>query len=276
MGSMTNPAMNVHGPGKNLRLGRILDRRTRRAVIIPMDHGVSAGPIAGVADIHRTIGLVADGGGTAVVVHKGVVQSLPPGPFPSVGLIVHLSAATGLCRTPDAKALVCTVEEALRLGADAVSVHVNFGAETEHEMLRDLGAVSGECERWGVPLLVMAYPRGPGIKSQFDVEVVKTAARAAAELGADLVKTNYTGSAESFREVVRGCPVPVVIAGGPKMGSDLEVLRMVKDSIDAGGSGVSIGRNVFQHADVAGMTRAVAAVVLHGAGAEEARQKIGG
>ncbi len=273
---MTNPAMALHGAGKTLRLGRILDRRTGRAVIIPMDHGVSAGPIAGVAAIHRTIGQVAEGGGTAVVVHKGVVQSLPAGPFPVTGLIIHLSASTGLCKAPDAKTLVCSVEEALRLGADAVSVHVNFGAETEHDMLRDLGTVSGDCESWGVPLLVMAYPRGPGIKSQFDVEVVRHAARAAAELGADLVKTNFTGSAASFREVVSGCPVPVVIAGGPKMGSDLEVLRMVKDSIDAGGSGVSIGRNVFQHASVAGMTRAVAAVVLHGAGAEEAGRKIGG
>jgi len=273
---MTKPAMPVHGPGKTLRLGRILDQKSGRAVIIPMDHGVSAGPIAGIAGIHKTIGLVAEGGATAVVVHKGVVQSLPACAFPPVGLIIHLSAATGLCKAPDAKALVCTVEEALRLGADAVSVHVNFGAETEHEMLKDLGAVSGDCQKWGVPLLVMAYPRGPNIKSQFDVEVVKTAARAASELGADLVKTNYTGSVESFREVVSGCPVPVVIAGGPKMGSDLDVLRMVRESIDAGGSGVSIGRNVFQHADVAGMTRAVAAVVLHGATAEDARRGIGG
>jgi len=272
---MTKPAILMHGPGKSLRLGRILDRRTRRAVIIPMDHGVSAGPIAGIADIHGTIGLVAEGGATAVVVHKGVVQSLPEGFSCRLGLIVHLSASTGLGRAPDSKTLVCTVEEALRLGADAVSVHVNVGAETEKEMLRDIGIVAGDCQKWGVPLLAMAYPRGPNIKSQFDVEVVKHAARVAAELGADLVKTNYTGTPQGFREVVSGCPVPVVIAGGPKMGSDMEVLRMVKESIDAGGSGVSIGRNVFQHASVAGMTRAVASIVVAGASAEEAQRKIG-
>jgi fructose-bisphosphate aldolase/2-amino-3,7-dideoxy-D-threo-hept-6-ulosonate synthase len=272
---MTKPAMPMHGPGKTLRLGRILDPKTRRAVIIPMDHGVSAGPIAGIANIHKTMCQVAEGGATAVVVHKGVVQSLPEGFACQTGLIVHLSASTGLGRSPDSKTLVCTVEEALRLGADAVSVHVNVGAETEKEMLRDLGAVADDCMRWGVPLLAMAYPRGPNIKSQFDVEVVKHAARVAAELGADLVKTNYTGSPQSFREVVSGCPVPVVIAGGPKMGSDLEVLRMVKESIDAGGAGVSIGRNVFQHATVAGMTRAVAAIVVGGAGAEDACKRIG-
>ena len=264
----------MHGTGKSLRLNRILDKKTRRAVIIPMDHGVSNGPIAGIADIFGTISSVARGGATAVVVHKGILVSLPALFDPGTGVIVHLSASTGLCKAPDAKTLVATVEEALRLGADAVSVHVNIGAETEPSMLRDLGTVAGECEKWGVPLLAMAYPRGPNIKNQFDVEVVRVAARAAAELGADIVKTNYTGSPESFREVVLGCPVPVVIAGGPRMGSDLDVLKMVRESVDAGGAGVSIGRNVFQHASIAGMTAAVARIVLEGTSAEEAHKSI--
>ena len=265
----------MHGPGKTIRLGRILDRATRRAVIIPMDHGVSSGPLKGIADIHGAIKTVAEGGATAVVVHKGILQSLPEGHGPNIGFIVHLSASTGLGGAPDSKTLVSSVEEALRLGADAVSVHVNIGGASEHEMLRDLGSVAGDCMKWGVPLLAMAYPRGPNIKNQFDVELVGHAARVAAELGADLVKTNYTGSVESFRQVVSGCPVPVVIAGGPKMGSDLELLRMVKGSIDAGGAGVSIGRNVFQHSSVAGMTRAIAKIVLSGANAEDACKGIG-
>jgi len=192
-----------------------------------------------------------------------------------MGVIVHLSASTGLGKSPEKKSLVASVEEALRLGADGVSIHVNVGAETEHEMLRDLGEVAEDCMRWGIPLLAMAYPRGPNIKDQFDVEVVKHAARVAAELGADIVKTNYSGSVESFREVVRGCPVPVVIAGGPRMKSDMEVLNMVRESIDAGGSGVSIGRNIFQHESVEGMTRAVASIVLEGFSASAAYKLIG-
>jgi predicted phospho-2-dehydro-3-deoxyheptonate aldolase len=264
----------MYGPGKTLRLRRILDPATRRAVIIPMDHGVSSGPIAGIGNIHDTMKKVAEGGATAVVVHKGVLQSLPDGSDLKTGVIVHLSASTGLGPAPDSKTLVCGVEEALRLGADAVSVHVNIGAESEREMLRDLGSVSETCLMWGVPLLAMAYPRGPNIKNQFDVEVVKHAARVAAELGADIVKTNYTGTPESFREVVQGCPVPVVIAGGPRMKSDLEVLKMVRESVDAGGAGVSIGRNVFQHASVAGMTRAIARIVLAQSSAEEAFKTI--
>jgi fructose-bisphosphate aldolase/2-amino-3,7-dideoxy-D-threo-hept-6-ulosonate synthase len=260
----------MHGTGKTIRLRRILDAEARRAVIIPMDHGVSSGPLAGIEDIHGTIKKVARGGATAVVVHKGIVQSMPDGPYPDIGIIVHLSASTGLGRSPDSKTIVSGVRQALRLGADAVSVHVNVGSDAERDMLRDLGAVADECVEWGVPLLAMAYPRGPSIKDQFEVGVVKHAARVAAELGADIVKTNYTGDIATFREVVRGCPVPVVIAGGPKLDSDLALLKMVRDSVDAGGSGVSIGRNVFQHASVEGMTRAIADIVLRGASAEEA------
>lgn len=263
----------MHGTGKALRLNRILVKK--RAVIIPMDHGVSSGPIEGIRDIFGSIRRSAEGGATAVVVHKGILQCLPPGYDLGIGIIVHLSASTGLGRAPDSKTLVSSVEEALRLGADAVSVHVNVGAETEKEMLRDLGTVAGDCMKWGVPLLAMAYPRGPNIKDQFGVDAVMHAARVAAELGADIVKTNYTGAPSSFRQVVEGCPVPVVIAGGPKMGSDMDLLRMVRGSIDAGGAGVSIGRNVFQHASVAGMTRAIARIVLAGSSAEEAFKEIG-
>jgi predicted phospho-2-dehydro-3-deoxyheptonate aldolase len=265
----------MQGTGKTLRLNRILDAKKKRAVIIPMDHGVSNGPIEGIRDIFGSIRKAAEGGATAVVIHKGILQCLPPGYDLGIGIIVHLSASTGLGRAPDSKTLVSSVEDAMRLGADAVSVHVNVGAETEKEMLRDLGTVAGDCMKWGVPLLAMAYPRGPNIKDQFDVGAVMHAARVAAELGADIVKTNYTGAPESFRQVVKGCPVPVVIAGGPKMSSDMDLLRMVRGSVDAGGAGVSIGRNVFQHASVTGMTRAIASIVLADSSAEDAFRQIG-
>jgi fructose-bisphosphate aldolase/2-amino-3,7-dideoxy-D-threo-hept-6-ulosonate synthase len=93
---------------------------------------------------------------------------------------------------------------------------------------------------------------------------VKHCARLAAELGADVVKTNYTGSIDSFKEVVRGTPIPVVIAGGPKMKSDSDLLKMVYDAMQAGARGVSIGRNVFQHDDVVGITKALGRIVFEG------------
>jgi len=115
-----------------------------------------------------------------------------------------------------------------------------------------------------MPLLAMCYPRGKNVKSAFDVEAVKHCARLSAELGADVVKTSYTGSIDTFKQVVRGTPIPVVIAGGPKMGSDAELLTMVSEAMTAGAKGVSIGRNVFQHDDVVGITKAIRKVVFEG------------
>ena len=93
----------------------------------------------------------------------------------------------------------------------------------------------------------MMYTRGPKIKNEYDVKNVKLAARVAAEIGADIVKVVYTGTIESFKEVVDGCPVPVVIAGGEKMDSDEHIFKMVDEALKAGAAGISIGRNVFQH-----------------------------
>jgi len=115
--------------------------------------------------------------------------------------------------------------------------------------------------KWGMPLLAMIYTRGLKIKNQFDVSVVKHAARVGAELGADIVKVNYTGSAESFKEVTNGCPVPVVIAGGEKMETDREILDMVDGAIKAGSAGVSIGRNAFQHGDPVAIVKAISSIV---------------
>jgi len=151
-----------------------------------------------------------------------------------------------------------------------VSIHVNIGAEDERTMLKDFGKVSKECLEWGMPLLAMVYPRGPKIKDGYDVNMVKHAARLGAELGADLVKVSYTGSPESFREVVDGCFVPVVIAGGPQMETERDVLEMVKGSVEAGGAGVSIGRNAFQHRNPSLVVKAISNVVHKNSTVEEA------
>jgi DhnA family fructose-bisphosphate aldolase class Ia len=141
-------------------------------------------------------------------------------------------------------------------------------------MLHDFGDMTRKCTEWGMPLLVMIYPRGTKIKNSFDVDLVKHCARVGVELGADVIKTNYTGDIDSFREVVKGTLAPVVIAGGPKMDSDERLLEMVRDSIEAGGRGVSIGRNVFQHRNVMGITKAISSIVVDDAPVEEAMRLI--
>ncbi|NOZ82897.1 MAG: class I fructose-bisphosphate aldolase family protein [Euryarchaeota archaeon] len=261
--------------GKRIRMERIMDRRSGKTIIVPMDHGVSMGPIDGLIDMPEAINRVAEGGANAVLLHKGIIRHGHRGYGRDVGLIMHLSGSTSLAPDPNRKVKVASVEEAIRLGADAVSVHINVGADNEAEMLSLLGSVAESCTAWGMPLIAMMYPRGRKIESEHAPEVVKLAARAGAELGADIIKTNYTGDVDSFKEVVKGCPVPVVIAGGPKMGSDREVLEMVAGAMEAGGAGTSIGRNIFQHASPTKMVRAIARIVHEGWSVEEAMKELG-
>jgi len=256
--------------GKRIRLERIIDRKTGHTVIVPMDHGLTMGPIAGLEDMTAIINKIADGGANAVVLHKGIVRSGHRGYGKDIGLIIHLSGSTSVGPDPQSKVPIASLEEAIRLGADAVSIHVNVGAANEHEQLRFLGAISEECASWGMPLFAMIYPRGPKVKSEHDPAMVAHAARVGAELGADIIKTVYTGDVGSFRKVVRGCPVPIVIAGGPKMATDRDVLQMASEAMKAGAIGVSIGRNIFQHKDPATMTRALSKVVHENASVDRA------
>jgi predicted phospho-2-dehydro-3-deoxyheptonate aldolase len=260
--------------GKKIRMERIMDRNSGKTVIVPMDHGVTIGPVAGLINIQETINAVATGGANAIILHKGLVEAGHRRKGRDVGLIIHLSASTQMGPDPNSKTMVCTVEEAIKLGADAVSIHVNLGSEDERAMLEDLGRVAKVASEWGMPLLAMMYTRGPKVKSEYDVKLVKHAARVGAELGADVIKVVYTGSAESFREVVEGCFVPVVIAGGEKMGNDEDIIDMVKGAVAAGAAGVSIGRNVFQHKDPERMVQKICRIVHNTGVFEEKLRKL--
>ncbi|MHA1785502.1 MAG: 2-amino-3,7-dideoxy-D-threo-hept-6-ulosonate synthase [Candidatus Helarchaeota archaeon] len=247
--------------GKAVRLERILDRNTKRTIIIPMDHGMSVGPISGLLDLGDMVDKVANGGANAVLGHLGLPIYGHRKRGKDVGLIIHLSASTSLGPYPNSKVLVTTVEEAIKIGADCVSVHINIGDEDESNMLQSLGSVSRSCREWGIPLLAMMYPRGKKIDSEHGVEYVKIASRVGAELGVDIVKTNYTGSIDSFKEVVKGCPAPVVIAGGPKVDTFEDLLVTIKDSLTAGAAGVAIGRNVFQSKNPTASVRAMYRII---------------
>ena len=189
--------------------------------------------------------MLTGSGITSVIINKGIIKTLPRPP--KVGILVHYSASTSLSTAPNRKMLTGSVKEALRLGADGVSLHINIGGNEEPEMLQDLGAISEQCHEWNVPLLAMMYPRGENIKDPHDPEIVAHAARIGAECGADIVKTLYTGDVDSFTKVVESIPVPVVIAGGPKSETDMDLLKMTEDAMNAGAKGVTYGRNIFAH-----------------------------
>jgi predicted phospho-2-dehydro-3-deoxyheptonate aldolase len=237
-----------------------------------MDHGVSEGAIEGLIDMEKTISQVEKGGASAVLLHKGLIKSLKSPP--ACGVIMHASAGTKYAEDKNKKVLVSGVENAIRLGADAISVHVNVGGSaTEHDMLEALGEVADLCDRNGLPLLAMTYPRGKGVTGS-PAEIAH-AARIGGELGADIVKCPYTGDIRSMTLVTSACPVPVVIAGGPKCDTDVAVLQMVEDAMAAGCAGISLGRNIFQHRRPDLMTAALRAIIVEGVPVREAQEILG-
>lgn len=254
--------------GKLIRMERIMDRNTGKSVIIPMDHGMTLGQIDGLLRMNETIAAVSDGGANAIILHKGMVKAGHRRKGRDIGLIIHLSAGTSMNPDPNDKVLTCSVEEAVSLGADAVSIHINLGAVQESKMIEAAGTVVRECSRWGMPLLAMIYPRGAGINPT-DPRHVGHAVRVAEELGADMVKTNYTGDIESFSHIVQASSIPVFIAGGEKAG-DLDTLRIIHDATHlAGCSGVCMGRNAFQRNDTAIFVSKVCRVVQEKANPED-------
>ena len=250
--------------GKSIRMERIINRENGKSIIVPMDHGLTVGPIKGIENnLGEIVNKVALGGANAVLGHIGIPLYAHRGYGPDIGLILHISGSTSLSPMSNYKVLVNTVLEAVKLGADGVSLHINIGTQSDPEMLEILGRVSRECREYGMPLIA------ENIDDEYDVEVVKIAARVAAELGVDIVKTNWTGDPDSFKEVVKGCMAPVIIAGGEKVGLR-GILEITKQSIDVGGAGVAYGRNVFQAEDPTKVVRALYLIVNKNYDIEEA------
>jgi len=135
-----------------------MNRNTGRTIIIPMDHGMGAGPLPGIIDMGHTVDMVAEGGANAVLGHLGLPIYGHRKKGKDIGLIIHLSASTSLSPNPNSKVIVTTVEEAIKIGADGVSVHINIGDEDETQMLKDLACTSRSAREWGMPLLAMMYP----------------------------------------------------------------------------------------------------------------------
>lgn len=252
--------------GKKVRLARLTHRHSGRHLIVPMDHGLTVGPIPGLGNMNAAVTPLGGDSGVvqAVVLHRGVIehltQSMPAQMLPP--RLLHVSASTIARQSTSGKTLVAGIEDALMLGADGISLHVNLGEDTEPQMLRDFGSIATECQRWGMPMLAMMYVRRQG-RTSIDVGDLKLAARVAAEMGADLVKISYPGSADAMQEVVAGCFVPVLVAGGEKLGSVREIVQLVREAVAGGAAGVCMGRNLFQATEAAAVLLAVAEAV-HG------------
>jgi 2-amino-4,5-dihydroxy-6-oxo-7-(phosphonooxy)heptanoate synthase len=250
-----------------VRLGRLGGRDGRGLLVVPLDHMIGSGRLGrsgrpgGPDDLDDLVARVADGGADAVVLHKGAARRVRPHRFRRLSLILHLNASTDLAPDPDAKYPVATVAEAVRLGAEAVSVHVNVASLTEGRQIGHLAAVAGSCERWGMPLLAMMYVRGPNVVDGTAPALVAHAVAIAAELGADLVKTALPPSADAVAGIAAACPVPVLAAGGAcRDGAEAAVDRLAA-AVRAGAAGIAAGRLVFTAADPAAMVHRLATLV---------------
>jgi fructose-bisphosphate aldolase/2-amino-3,7-dideoxy-D-threo-hept-6-ulosonate synthase len=254
--------------GTRARLDRI--GTDGRYVVVPMDHGITMGAVKGLKELESTVDAITRGGADSVLTQRGVADRVHPNKN-DAGYIAHLNGSTTIGPDENDKRRTGTVADALRVGADAVSFHINVGSQYEREQIAELAELTTEAEQYGLPVLAMTYARGPDIDPDGDEfnQAVGHAVRLGEELGADLVKTAYTGDAASFQHVVDSTSLPVVIAGGSK-GTDEETLDMVRGAMDAGASGVSMGRSVFQHDEPEKIARAVASVVHEDAAAEDA------
>jgi DhnA family fructose-bisphosphate aldolase class Ia len=251
--------------GKDLRLRRIL-RPDRGSLVVAFDHAGVLGPIQGTADPGRQIARFVEGGADAVLLNLGLLRHFvgvaPSHSLPA--LIARLDWTTAMGTGSQLPAdsfhscLVAHPEDALRAGADAVITFLVVGtadAAFERNEIRRNARVARECEAAGIPLIVESVARGARIQIPRAPDWLKLHTRMAAELGADAIKTEYSGDRDSMRDVVKACPVPILVLGGSRAGSDQDVLRVVGDIMQAGAAGVFFGRNVFQSANIADLLR---------------------
>jgi DhnA family fructose-bisphosphate aldolase class Ia len=270
--------------GKVIRLSRIFDQETKRTVIVPLDDALIEGPEGGLRNEGKKIKQVVAGGANAIMAFRGLFERHYTEILHISGLM-NVTASTTLSKHTR-KVLIGRVEEAVRLGMDGIAVHVNISSDYESEMLRILSEVSRECDMLGMPLMAQMYPRREGSGADYNyydlkkeqpekyAELVRHAARVGVELGADIIKTQFTGDSETFHTVVESCyEVPVVIAGGPMVSAE-EMLTNAYLAIQAGAAGICFGRNVFHRENSQLFVSVLRKIVHERCSLEEAKQSI--
>jgi class I fructose-bisphosphate aldolase len=263
--------------GKQLRLRRILDPGSRTAVMFAFSHGTSAPEVIdGLDDPVGKVSSAIKGGANCAFLAPGLVDSLAPllAESREFGVVVKVTATASRGRVPHQERLICSVERAAELGADGVVALLPFAPDNEPDVIQLTAELGEACARLGMPFVAEAeYPNAyygeADYATEWGLPYLKRSARLCFECGADIIKSNWPGSAAAFAEIVDCVPVPVVVAGGSRE-SDLDLLKKIGAARDGGASGCSVGRNIFQHADAEAMTRAICAVVHDGRNPEEA------
>jgi class I fructose-bisphosphate aldolase len=233
-----------------------------RTLVVAMDHAGFMGPVAGLIDCAATVRQVVAGGADAVMTTFGTARRIIDA-LDGRGLILSVDIGA-----PDP---VAVVENAIALGADSLKTLAYWGADDPSGM-RNLGRYGVLCERWGLPFQAEVIPFSFAATDKHTPENIAIAARVGAECGADYVKVQYTGDAESFRQVTEGAGVPVIILGGAR--SEKPIVGQVADASRAGAAGIAFGRNIWSTPDPAAAVREFAAAIHGGSRAAPARQEV--
>ncbi|MCM3761977.1 fructose-bisphosphate aldolase [Alkalihalobacillus oceani] len=255
--------------GKEVRMNRLL-HEDGRLLAVAVDQATARGIFNELMPIARKISEIAEAKPDAMTMHKGIADTCFHEHVGKTSLI--FKASTFSPWQPNSDVQVATVEEALRYGADAISMGCIVGGEDNQEQLHNLAALAGEAHAYGLPVVAHIYPRGSLIPAEekSDWRHTAYAVRAGAEVGVDIVKTKYTGDPETFHKVVASTPAKVVVAGGD-IGSKIDdYFQMVYDVIDAGGTGITFGRIVWNRENPTAVVKAFKHIIHEGGTVKEA------
>ena len=255
--------------GVELRLQRLFDAESGRAYIVAIDHGLSMGAVAGAEDAVRAVERSMAGEPDGVLIAPGLLARTAHlfgrrGAASPIVRVDFLNNDPGLKAYGDLHRVVCTPREAAALGGDAIVMYFVFGVadgETFVDNLTAIGRAAAEAHEVGLPLIAEVVAWGSDAPDRRDPELLTLGCRIAAELGADAIKTEYTGSPQTMRQVIEGCPAPVMVLGGAKRDPPYALYDMTRDALGAGAVGVVYGRNIWQADDPAGVGAAVRSIV---------------
>ncbi|HHY46787.1 MAG TPA: fructose-bisphosphate aldolase [Firmicutes bacterium] len=262
--------------GKEVRLRRLMNKTSGHLLAIALDHAVGWGVIEGIERIQETLDIVAGAEPDAITIQKGIAEKCMAKWAGRQPFILKCTSFAPFY--PGYDGYMGSVEEAVRLGADAVAVGVTVGGKDQPELLKNLALFTEKAALYGMPVVTHIYPKGELIPAneRYDYKHVAYAARAAAEVGVDIVKTFYTGDPGSYRKVIEACPAYVVVSGGPKLDRLEDVFKMTRDAMDAGAAGITYGRNVWQRKDAAAVIKALKAIIHENASVKDAIEMVDG
>ncbi len=237
--------------GKSRRMARLFVGEQKRCLLSPLDHGGWLGPVKGIDRPRVIADAVIKGGANALLISPGFFREVSPLIPTSVGVVLRVSLTGGLSQTGTQETPIASLETALRMDADAIAVSVFFGRDGDIEIYRWLASLVDASQQYDMPVIAEMMP--PSARF-YEPEAIAHAARLGMEIGADVVKTNYSGDAESFKHVVASAPVPIIVAGGPSQGENSSTVDMVRGAVAGGAAGVAIGRRVWQADDPQAVT----------------------